>query len=301
MRAGIVYNPTAGQVWNPFNPQEAKAILEQGGWQVDLFPTQGPGGGTDAAHQAIAQGAQVVVAAGGDGTINEVVQAVAHTPVSLGILPVGTTNVLVRDIGLSLNWQQACRVMPDLVPYAIDLGQVNDRYYVLMAGFGLDAQISAETPRALKRWTGMFAFVGATLKYLFSNRPYRLLIELTDDSGRKKILRRRAHQVVVSNAATYASGWELAPEARFNDGILEVLIFKSRRVWEILIALAILILHQRRESRHVEHQRAVAVKIRANRHMPVQVDGEIIGQVPATVTVHPHALHLLVPVESGNA
>lgn len=301
MRAGLVYNPTAGQVWNPFHAQEAKAILEDAGWQVDLFPTEGPGGGTAAANQALKTGTQVVIAAGGDGTINEVVQAVAKTDVRLGILPVGTTNVLARDLSLPLNWQQCCRLLPELVPYAIDLGQVNERYYLLMAGFGLDAAISLDTSRSLKRWAGMFAFVAGSLKHLFSTRPYRLHMEITDERGRRKVLRRRAHQVVVSNATTYASGWVVAPEARFNDGILEVLIFKARRVWEMLYPLAVLILHQRRESRHIEHQRVVSIKIRSNRKMPIQVDGETMGHTPASVTVHPQALLLLVPVEMGDA
>lgn len=301
LRAGLVYNPTAGQVWNPFHAQEAKAILEEMGWQVDLFPTEGPGGGTVAAQQAMSAGAQVVIAAGGDGTINEVVQAVAKTEVHMALLPVGTTNVLARDLRLPLNWQQCCRLLPDLVPYPIDLGRVNERYYILMAGFGLDAAISMDTHRTWKRWTGMFAFAVASLRHVFSTRPYRLHMEIVDEKGRRKILRRRAHQVVVSNASTYASGWVVAPEARFNDGILEVLIFKARRVWEILYPLAVLILHQRRESRHIEHQRVVSIQIRANRKMPIQVDGETIGETPATVTVHPQALHLLVPVEFGDA
>src|SRR5207247_1264597 len=135
----IVFNPIAGQA-NSFEHDivAASDVWRDHGWTVDIQPTLEPGDGTRIAREAAAQGYDVVVAAGGDGTVNEVVNGLAGTETALAALPIGTVNVWVRELGLPLHPRAAAEALLGAQVRAIDLGRAGDRYFLLMAGVGFD-------------------------------------------------------------------------------------------------------------------------------------------------------------------
>ena len=157
MKAMLIYNPTAGQIWQQFQPEMVKNYLQEQGWQVDVEPTQKIGGGTDLARKAAQLKYDVVIAAGGDGTINEVAQGLVHTPVKLGFLPVGTTNVLAREFKIPLNYEEALAYLPQAESRLIDLGKLNQRHFLLMAGVGYDAEILMRVNKQFKNVAGKLA------------------------------------------------------------------------------------------------------------------------------------------------
>src|SRR5581483_6137548 len=159
VRALVVFNPNAGQA-ESYEPDilAARDIWREHGWQVDLQPTRGPGDGTRIAREAAARGYDIVVAAGGDGTVNEVVNGLANTQTALAALPIGTVNVWVRELGLPLQPRAAAEALLGCQPRTIDLGRAGERYFLLMCGVGFDAAVTAEVRAAEKRRLGIFAY-----------------------------------------------------------------------------------------------------------------------------------------------
>ncbi len=144
-RAMIIFNPAAGQAGSLQGDLEASCdLLNEYGWQVELRPTQAAGDGTRIAREAAQAGYDAVIAAGGDGTINEIVNGLAGSQTALGVLPVGTVNVWAREIGLPLQPRATTEALLRTHVRSIDLGRAGDRYFLLMAGVGFDAAVVNE-------------------------------------------------------------------------------------------------------------------------------------------------------------
>ncbi len=183
IRAMLIYNPTAGQFWSPFRAETVKSYLAKHEWQVELAPTQFAGHGIELARQAVAERFDVVIAAGGDGTLNEVSQALAYTPVKLGILPVGTTNVLAREFKIPLGFEEALEYLPIAETTTVDLGKVDNRYFLLMAGIGFDAEVVRDINPQLKHVTGKTAVVTSGVMNIFNHQPFQVKLSLIDAHG----------------------------------------------------------------------------------------------------------------------
>lgn len=295
LRAHLIYNPSAGQRWHVFDPQLVINYLTKQGWQVEARPTEYAGHGSELARLAVRQQVDVVIAAGGDGTINEVVQGLAHSEVKLGILPVGTTNVLARELMISLNFQEALEYLPMAIPKRIDLGRVNQRYFFLMAGIGYDAEVVRDINPQLKQVAGKTAVVTSGIANLFQHKPFKLKLLFVDHRGKKRRLRRSIMQIFVSNASTYATDYKIAEQAKMDDGLLELHIFKSKRFQDTFHALISLALRRHKEWVAFEHFSIRSLRIYARKPVPVQIDGDLYGHTPVTIEVVPQALYLLQP------
>src|SRR5437870_4667621 len=179
-RALIVFNPIAGQAENfQQDIRAARDVWRAHGWTVDLRPTTGRGDGTRIAREAAAAGYDVVVAAGGDGTVNEVINGLVGTQTALAALPIGTVNVWVREIGMPLQPRAAAEALLNAQVRAIDLGRAGDRHFLLMAGVGFDAAVTAEVRADEKRRLGVFAYLirAYELAWRFRGTRARILID----------------------------------------------------------------------------------------------------------------------------
>src|SRR5437588_3777495 len=158
--AMMIANPTAGSyTQHIYELEETLAFLRQHGWQVELKLTQASGDAQRLALEAVKQHIDVVIAVGGDGTINEVIQALAGSETALGVLPGGTANVWAREVGIPLGVSGAREVLVHGQRRRIDLGRANERYFLLMAGIGLDGEVThAVEKKSLKR-LGAFAYL----------------------------------------------------------------------------------------------------------------------------------------------
>mgnify|MGYP001024822842 CR=1 FL=1 len=303
MHATIIFNPTAGQTESPEQQMQAAAdVWRERGWEVDLQPTSGPDDATRLARMAVEQQHEVVLAAGGDGTINEVINGMVGNGVvgsltALGALPLGTTNVWIRELKLPLQPQAAAIALLDAQTRTIDLGCANGRYFLLMTGIGLDAAVTAQVQFTEKRRLGMLAFVLRGFRLALQFRGARLLLQLDG-----KTVKRRVLMVVIGNSQLYGGVVRITHRAQIDDGMLDVCVIKGDNVISALYH-ALSILAQRYvhlPNPDIEYYRARTIKVTAHPALPMQIDGENFGQTPGTFEVVPGALRTLMPANLPN-
>jgi YegS/Rv2252/BmrU family lipid kinase len=289
--AVVIANPSSGGY--PYHARqiaEALATLRNAGWQVELALTGQAGDARKLAAEAVAARIQVVVAAGGDGTINEVIQELAGSETALGVLPGGTVNVWARETAIPLDSAGACEVLLQGRTRRIDLGLVNSRYFLLMAGIGFDAEVThAVEKRSIKRLGVLgYLLVGAWLGLGYASFQVRLHIDT-------RVFRRNALQIVIGNTQLYGGAIKYTWRAKCDDGLLDVCVVRKRSMLgRIVVALDFLL---RREQRHqwVSYARCTSVEVRTRKPVAIQVDGDPLGHTPATFRIVPGSLKVIVP------
>ena len=291
IRALIVFNPIAGQAASlEQDIHAAREIWREHGWIVDVQPTVGPGDGTRIAREAAEQGYDVVVAAGGDGTVNEVVNGLADTKTALAALPVGTVNVWVREIGMPLQPRAAAEAILQAQARPIDLGRAGDRYFLLMCGVGLDAAVTAEVRADEKRRLGVLAYFKTALSVLGRYRGTAARITVDGRTIRGRVL-----LVVLGNSQLYGGVVKITARASIDDGLLDVCIIKGNSLWSAPFRILSIVTQRYNLDPKIDYHRAREVKIAARRQLPVQVDGDHIGYTPMDFTAAPGALYALLP------
>jgi YegS/Rv2252/BmrU family lipid kinase len=245
-------------------------------------------------RRAIEEGCDLIVAAGGDGTVSAVANAVVGTGARMGIIPLGTTNVLARELGIPLDLDGACDLLAGPNRTArIDAMRVGGRHYVTQIGIGVDALMIRDTPDEHKRWLGVAAYLWTMISRLIGFRSRRFSISADGRQVRPKCL-----QVVVANCgALGTSGLTWGPEARVDDGRVDVCILRARTILDYLSVGLSFVLGRHRQDPNIQYlmaERAVAVS--TDRPLPVQGDGEVIGETPIEVKVVPQSLQVVVPV-----
>jgi YegS/Rv2252/BmrU family lipid kinase len=293
-RAMIVFNPSAGQAASLHHAlQEATDVWRAKGWSVHLEPTTCAGDGIRLAREAAKQGYDIVVAAGGDGTVNEVVNGLAGTETALAALPVGTVNVWVRELGMPLNPRAAAEAILLAQRQRVDLGRAGDRYFLLMAGVGFDAAVTANVRSDEKRRLGVFAYAWRAIS--LGLRFHGTRANITVDG---KLRRGRVLMVVLGNSQLYGGFVKLTARASLNDGLIDMCIIKGTTLLRSgpLRVLSILTRRHNRDS-EVEYHRARTVHIESQVALPVQVDGDHIGHTPMTFEAVPNALYVLLPAD----
>ena len=291
----LISNPKTGRYGSRrVRPiQELASQLESAGITVDLKLTTGPGDATDFAARAARNGTSDVIVAGGDGTINEAIQGLAGTNARLGILPRGTGNVLARELGLPLNDQQAIAVAAQGKSRKIYLGvAINEvtnekRHFVLMAGIGLDASVVKRVQPSLKKRIGKGAFWISGLSHLATWNPLPFTLEI---DGEKYT----ATFATIGKAAKYGGDLAITPGARLDQPEFEICIIETSSRMRYLRLLS----HAMRNGmpRNKPEVRFVkATSVKAYGDAAVQLDGELIGQLPMRFEIAPHSLEVIVP------
>ena len=261
------------------------------GWQVALLETWSADAGGGATRQAVEAGAELVVAVGGDGTVRACAQVLAGGPVPLAIVPRGTANLVATALGLPSSLGAALAVAFGPYERRIDLAVANGVTFAAMAGIGLDAAVVGATASGLKGAAGWLGYAATGVRRLAGPS---IRFEICLDGGEP--LARRARSVVVGNVGLLPGGFVLLPEARPDDGRLDVGIlapagpFGWPRVgWRVVT-------RSRRGDRLLERFQARQVEITAGAPLPRQADGELIGQAGSlAVTLVPGGLLVRVP------
>lgn len=286
----IVVNPAAGNCSLDHVAWVCRGLREAG-HQAEFRVSQYKGNCTEITGEALDEGVDVVVAAGGDGTINEIAAAMTGSGVPMGIFPRGSVNILAMEIGLK-NTDKAildCLLHGQVQP--ISLGRINDEYFVLMAGVGVDARAVAGVTEELKKQHGKNAYVRQALAELRHPPGTRFEVQTPERTV-------EGASIIVCNAKRYAGSFRMAPKADIREPSLEVCVFQSGRALSVIrynLGLA-LGFHQR--LRDVTAWKTTSAHIRcvSNEHdEPVQIDGDVRGTVPCHIEVVPDALSILVP------
>jgi YegS/Rv2252/BmrU family lipid kinase len=296
MRICVVFNPAAkGDRARTFRRQ-----LDQLGSGCTLKPTSGPGDGHRLALAAVQNGFDVIVAAGGDGTINEVLNGIADTPgglarTRLGVLPLGTANVFARELRLPLNWRRAWQWITEGLEQSVDLvrarfiaaGRHVCRHFVQVAGAGLDARATEVVDWEWKKRVSYFAYITAGLRAL---RETQCNISVEAD-GRALC----GELVLMGNGRLYGGPFPMFPVAAFQDGLLDVRVFPKANA---RLAVAVLLGLCTGRVGHVGgsiNLRASNLRMSATARVPLQLDGEFVGELPAEFEIVPRGLRVLAP------
>lgn len=299
IHATVIYNPMSGT----FNVQTllpgALEVLQAAGWQVDLQATTKAGDASRLAAQARDQGQQVVLVAGGDGSLNEAANALAHSEVALGVLPSGTANVWARQIGLPIpmplrndRLAEAARVLLDGSIRLIDLGRARDRYFVMWSGIGLDAQITA-TIEPRPPWVKRLGFVSYGLHTFVTALRFRgTRMTIIVDDQRFKC---RALMVLASNAQLYGAFLAPAPEAIIDDGWLDIRILKGENFLQSFRHLLLFLRRKHPPDPMLIELRGKRISVAARRKCYVHADAEPVDRTPITIEIVPKALKMLIP------
>jgi YegS/Rv2252/BmrU family lipid kinase len=286
----VIYNPAAGQ-WRQRRLRTTLAALKGLGCKVTLFATGKPGDAEQHAASLAAADYDVVVAAGGDGTINEVANGLAAAPGKappLAIIPLGTANVLAQEIGLRGDPRAVARAIAGKERINVHLGLANGRYFLMMAGVGFDAHVVANVDLALKRRTGKIAYVLETLvqglRYGFP--PCHVTLDGQNFE---------ACSVVVCNGRHYGGPFVAAPNASLEEPAFEICLLE-RGGWRHVIRYGIaLVLGRLSRLPDVRILTGHRLRIDGERGLPVQGDGDIIAHLPVEISVAERTLELVVP------
>ncbi|MGH3852441.1 MAG: diacylglycerol/lipid kinase family protein [Pseudonocardiaceae bacterium] len=289
----VVVNPSMAHDLVTLRAQITRVCAEFG-WAPPLWlPTtvKDPGGGQAAA--ALAAGAKVVLACGGDGTVRQVAQVLAGSGTPLGLLPMGTANLLARNLAMVLNDPaHATRIALSGTNRMIDVGWVliddhaEEQVFLVMAGMGFDAEIMAGASHEWKARVGALAYFVSGVRALSAPRiPITLALDGRSESPRQ------VRTVVVGNCGQLIAGLVLLPAAKMDDGLLDVVTIGPRSVLEWLVVAAQVLTRRRRDHRLVRHWQGRTIILSALTPQQAQLDGDPMGDVQAMrVRIAPGAL-----------
>lgn len=295
MRACVIFNPTA----RGGKARSFRRHLDEFGGDVVLKPTMAPGDGRRLAAEAVREGFDTLVAAGGDGTVNEVLNGIADAPdgfarARLAVLPLGTVNVFARELGLPLRlraaWQTILRGSEQRIdaPFAEQIGAAGTqrRYFAQMAGAGLDAQAISLVDWQMKKRIAQFAYVLAGMKAMSGPHPL-ITVEADGQSATGEL-------VLVGNGRFYGGSLPVFPDAKLDDGLLDICIFPRVR-WGLIARYAIgYVTGHPLIPRDVKVRRVARARLTATAPVPFEVEGDMCGSLPVDLGVRPGVLRVIV-------
>jgi YegS/Rv2252/BmrU family lipid kinase len=296
MRICVIFNPAA----RGNKARRFRRYLGEMSQQCAFKATTGPGDARRFAQAAVATGYDVIVAAGGDGTVNEVLNGIGDDPdgfqrTRLGVLPLGTVNVFARELKIPLKLEHAWKVLRRGNETKIDLGradflddgQPQSRYFMQLGGAGLDARAIELVSWKLKKNAGPIAYVVAGFQALAEKQP-----RLTVSADGKKL---EGELALFGNGKFYGGAFHIFPGAHLSSGQLEVCVFPRVNVPTLLRLAPGFLLRQRLSDHRVHRLRAEKFEATSDLPAAFELDGEWIGNLPATFSVERQKLRVVVP------
>ncbi len=292
-RAIIIFNPVARNAPKRDRLLDAAQQFRPLDWQIDLRSTEAAGHATQQAREAAAAGSDVVIACGGDGTVNEVVNGLVGSAARFALIRGGTGNVFAKEIGVPRDPFRALQVLIDGDQRSFDLGLAGDRHFLAMCGVGLDASVVRHVPSRPKRMLGTAAYA---IWALIELRNYRSrLVSLRVDGEFREI---DLYWLLLGNTRSYGGILDITAKALVNDGMLDTYVFSGGNPLWLTKTAARLVLRRQDGANGVSFQRVKELEI-VTPDIPVQVDGEDIGDTPMKFSVVSGALQALVPRGKG--
>ena len=286
----FILNPIAG---GGRNGNRMKRVLEK---VLDKFPceyeiqqTVGRGDALRTAREAVQDGFDMVVAVGGDGTVNEVASAVVNSNVCLGIIPTGSGNGLARGLGIPLNLKKACQILCEGKFRRIDVGKMQGRYFFATSGVGFGAAVTKRLDTRSRKGVLPHFYIG--LQEFFNYSPEEITLRF--DHRQIKV---KALLVAVANTIQFGNGAIIAPQAQPDDGLLDICIINDLNILQAVYHLPKLFTGHIDRTRYFETYRSSNVEIILPGPAPIQVDGESLdGDARLKVSLIPKALKVIIP------
>lgn len=299
MKLLVIRNPVAGGLWRSSKFHEIEKILQNEAIPFEIKDTRKRGDATAFAAEACRSGYSHVLVFGGDGTIREAAQAVAGTGVILVPIPMGTANLLAHELNLKVDLQKLSHLLKHGDVRAIDLGEVSGQgngqkhYFALMAGIGMDAVAVQGVDPALKRWLGWGLYIFSGFWHVSGHRPFQATLRFLDPPL-ETVTIPKAWVIVVGNARAYGlKGIRVTMRAKIDDGLLDICVFQSRSLWHFIGHFFKVLAGKHLEDQDVLYFQARSLRVETARKIPVQLDGDLWGQTPLTVSAAPKILSVL--------
>jgi diacylglycerol kinase (ATP) len=293
-RARIIYNPTSGR--ELFKKHLATVLhkLETAGYETSCHATTGAGDAIDAAKLAVSRQYDLVVAAGGDGTINEVVNGLAEQDYrpKLGVIPVGTTNDFARALHIPRDVEAAADIIVKGETIPVDIGKFNDSYFVNIAGGGRLTEITYDVPSKLKTMIGQLAYYLKGIEMIPSIRATDMSIEYDG-----KLFEGEAMLFLVGLTNSIGGFEKLAPDSSINDGLFTLMILKKTNLAEFIRVVTLAIRGEHVNDPNVIYTSANHIKVNSSENMQINIDGEFGGHVPAEFENLYRHLEVFAPID----
>jgi diacylglycerol kinase (ATP) len=298
MTTCVIVNPNAGSV------EEIEVLERTAGSSlpgVELRVTRQEGDARRFAREALEAGAGLIVAAGGDGTLNEVVNGLAADfgGARLGLIPLGTGNDFARSINVPADLDAAVGILREGRVRTIDVARATfrdgSRYFINMAAGGFSGLVSEKADEVKDRW-GPLAYLRAAVGVLPELQGFDATFLIDGIDGRER-LKLEAYNVVVSNGRYVAAGIPVAPQSRLDDGRLDLMLVPTASLGEMAILLPQVLLGRHTESDRLIFREITSLEIASDPAMAFNVDGELIGETPVRFEVLPRVLRVVVGPE----
>ena len=281
----VILNPAA----HSERAQRRRARVESLARGSVICATSRSGEAESMARRAAQEGFDKIVAAGGDGTVNEVVNGLAGSNATLGLLPIGTMNVFATELGLPAHDLELCwNIIQNANTRLVDLPNANGKYFVQLAGVGLDAQVVKETSSKLRRSFGPLSYLISAAQ-IAARQPPRLFIESENASIDEGSF------VLVGNGRLYGGPFPFFKHALIDVGLFDVVVFKRLGYLEIIKYLQDVIFSSEIRAPEVEYFQTRRLRVDSDQAVPVELDGELVGNCPVEFGVQERSLRVLVP------
>ncbi|TBL68194.1 diacylglycerol kinase [Paenibacillus thalictri] len=296
-RARLIFNPTSGREEMRRRLPDVLQRLERGGLETSTHATIGEGDATLAAADAIERGFDLIIAAGGDGTLYEVINGMAEKEnrPPLGILPLGTTNDFARALGIPRNWEYACDLIIQQHTRSIDVGKMNQRYFINIAGGGSMTELTYEVPSKLKTMIGQLAYYMKGIEKLPRLRPIELYIRTDEHELHEEVM-----LFLIANSNSVGGFERLAPGASLGDGLFDCLILKKCNLAEFIRVVSLALRGEHLSDPNVIYFQTRSIQVTSPDYVQLNLDGEFGGTLPCLFTNLPSHLRVIVD-ESGQS
>ncbi|MCD8510966.1 MAG: diacylglycerol kinase [Bacillus sp. (in: Bacteria)] len=291
-RARLIYNPSAGREQVKKQLPFILEKLEQSGYEASAHATTGKDCAKKAAKLACERNFDLIVAAGGDGTINEVINGVAeqYNRPALGIIPAGTTNDFARALNIPRDIQEACQVLCNGRMKNIDVGKIGGQYFINIAAAGTLTELTYEVPSKLKTMIGQTAYYVKGFEKLPRIKPSDVIIEYDGNRFEGEIM-----LFLVSNTNSVGGFEKLAPNAYINDGLFDLVILKKTNLADVVRIVSAALRGEHIHDERIIYVQASRIKVKSTNELQLNLDGEYGGDLPGEfVNLHKH-VKMVVP------
>ena len=299
MRIGLIFNPTA----SGDKARALRAELDELSAECVLMPTEAPGHAEELAEAAVEDGCEVLVAAGGDGTLQEVSNGLVRHPegltrTALGVLPLGTVNVMARELGIPLDFDAAWRIIQRGHQRAIDLpwmefeidGETKRRCFPALGGAGMDARACELVGWELKKRSGQLAYIVAGFQAVSEEMPSFCV------AANGQVIK-SAQLIMLGNGHMYGGPFDVFPQASLDDGKVDAIVAETVSGWRAAEYAHAILTGTLPSLEGIHYLQAAEMELVPNdgERVVVQLDGDAMGQLPAKISVQPRALRMVVP------
>lgn len=293
-KARIIYNPTSGREAFKKHLPEVLERFEVAGYETSCHATTSAGDATNAAREAVKRNFDIIVAVGGDGTLNEVVAGVSEfeKQPKLGLIPMGTTNDFARAVKIPRDITKAVDIILQGDSIPVDVGLANDRHFINIAGGGRITELTYEVPSKLKTMIGQLAYYVKGIEMLPSIKATKMRIEYDGE-----VFEDEAMMFLIGLTNSVGGFEKLAPDSSMNDGKFSIFILKKCNIADFIKILSLAVRGDHLKDSHIIYTKASKVTVHSDDKVQLNLDGEYGGDAPAVFTNLKQHIEIFVPIE----